>query len=529
MTGATLHSSCVQVRYVYEKNVLVVLVSAVLLQWGCSDAMTSSSSSIGTAEQHAVSESYQFSRAPQATASSTWEIDAVEYDTENDEALYITGDFSSGGSLDFGCGAMDNPGGSLSDAFLIKLNIEGTCLWQRHFKNDVTEKEGTRMGMFGVDLAMAEGEVIVAYNVTVEFGFSNLSYGTGYRVRQYDPSGNRSWQNTLSVTDGEEERLTAIDARKDGNAVVASGKYDSATGFAGDSLPHQSGDQWETMVLQWDAARSAQWAVGFGGQGDNVPNDIAIRNSNGDVAVVGDYHDAHTHVNGTQADPATNSSVFIQTINASGNHIDAVGSQGNPTRSDDRESATAVDFNSNGEVFVGGWFEGKLVEQNTGSNLITGYNHTNPQISTKNNSSDDSDFFVVRYAGPGSIGSSTWEGFSDWHRNSTNNPVKTAERILGLSVEDDYVAVTGLACDARTECSDEGFVHVYDFSGANTPITPSFAGTTETYRTGYGSTGEVVDLDESRFAVGGFIGEPNYSFGGSRLPGEENFVVGYTF
>lgn len=489
--------------------------------------MTSSSSSIATAEQHAVSESYQFSRAPQATGSSTWEIDAVEYDTENDEALYITGDFSSGGSLDFGCGAMDNPGGSLSDAFLIKLNIEGTCLWQRHFKNDVTEKEGTRMGMFGVDLAMAEGEVIVAYNVTVEFGFSNLSYGTGYRVRQYDPSGNRSWQNTLSVTDGEEERLTAIDARKDGNAVVASGKYDSATGFAGDSLPHQSGDQWETMVLQWDAARSAQWAVGFGGQGDNVPNDIAIRNSNGDVAVVGDYHDAHTHVNGTQADPATNSSVFIQTINASGNHIDAVGSQGNPTRSDDRESATAVDFNSNGEVFVGGFFEGKLVDQNSNSNIASGV--PSGFISTTlANSSDHSDFFVLRYAGVGSVGVTTWYDISDWNQNSTNNPVKTRERVRDLSARNDYVAITGEACDARNECISEGFAHVYDFTGPDPP-SPDFNTMTETYPTGYGSLGRVVDLADSRFVVGGYIGEPNYSFGGPQLPGEENFVVGYTF
>jgi len=492
--------------------------------------MTSSSSDIDTAEQRVVSESYQFSRAPQATRSSTWEIEAVEYDTENNEAVYITGDFSSGGSLDFGCGAMDNPGGSLSDAFLIKLNVEGTCLWQRHFKNDVSEREGTRSGMNGVDLTISEGQVIVAYNVTVEFGFSNLTYGTGYRVRQYDDNGNRTWQNTLSVTDGEEERLTAIDGRTDGDALVASGKYDSSTAFAGDPLPHQSGEKWETMVLQWDSARSGDWAVGSGGQGDNVPEDIAIRNSNGDVVVVGSYDDAHTHLNGTQADTATNSSVFIQTINKTGGHIDAVGSQGNPTRSDDTEFATAVDFNSNGEVFVGGHFEGELVDQSSGNSNIAGGVATGAISKTKANNSDNSDFFVLRYSGVGSLGTDTWngDGVSNWNRNSTNNPVKTAERVRDLSARDDYVAITGLACDARNECSDEGFVHVYDFSVA-APKTPIFAGTTETYRTGSGSSGEVIDLDKSRFVVGGFIGEPDYSFGGPRLPGEENFVVGYTF
>lgn len=440
------------------------------------------------------------------------------------EAVYYAGNFSDDSTLAFpGCGPVSNPANSWQDAFLAKF-VEGECQWMRTWESGRTGR-GDKRSKTAMDLAQTPaGHVVIAVKTFFQVQYVGPG-ATGSRVIEIDSQGNTVWKTMLSAKQGTTVSYEAVDASEDGLSVA--GWHNRDIGFASSTLTHHSGDEEETMVLQWSqsstGARSELWGVTFGGSGSNIPADIAADNLTGDIAVVGNYDDQHTHLDNTSADQATNNSFYIQTMDRLGNHRAADASPNQSSNPDYTEFMTSADFNDAGELFVAGHLHGKI-DKNWPA---TGNDYT----FDGDNSGADEDYFVVRFADASSLANnSAWRTESDWNQSNTTSPKITLERVHELTATEDYVAITGQVCDASVECERDGFAHIFDFNQSY-PLHPSsYSGYTVTYQnSGDGFWGDSIDHESGRFAVGGTNTDTNYSLGGGQLPGGYDFLAGYGF
>jgi hypothetical protein len=297
-------------------------------------------------------------------------VGAVQVD--NDGATYYAGSFSAGDGteIDFGCGnSLYNEESSLDDAYLVKLDNDGECIWQKSWGYDESDADNTQQEYSAVDVALepSEERIVLALKVrvTTESG-SNAYPAVGSEIVELDASsGQQVWSGGLAPFKTEyysfERIITGIDVNDSG--LVASGTYNFPFDFGSDTLPYPgSAYERQAMTLKWSefdgTQRTRLWGEGFGGKGWTHSEDVAI-GPDGDVANVGFYPDEHVHLDGTSAPTAMSpngiTNLYIQTHNPDGSPSSAYGSR---TPGDELiQKATAVDFSD--ELLTVGGFNGE--------------------------------------------------------------------------------------------------------------------------------------------------------------------------
>lgn len=489
------------------------------------------------------------------SGSGGWGVGAVQVDT--DGATYYAGSFSAGNGTEIGFGCSNslyNEETSLDDAYVVKVDDQGSCIWQKSWGYDQPDADYAQKEYSAVDLTLvpSEDRIVLALKVRVTTESGSTAYpAIGSKIVELDASsGQQVWSDELRPYKTErysyERIITGIDINDSG--LVASGTYNFPFDFGPDTLPYPGTNyERQAMTLKWSefdgTERLRLWGEGFGGKGWTHSEDIAI-GPDGDVANVGFYPDEHVHLDGTAAPTAMSpngiTNLYIQTHDPDGSPSSAYGSR--TPGQEFIQKATDVDFNAGGEMFVAGDFHGQLVESRTTDplldDMLANTGSSNFPTPEADYSQYDYDHFLIRFDGADNfLGKESWYNFSNMNRGNQNSPEIEVEQIRDLTAGNDYVAIAGRAAPPETQTGEwHGFAHMYDFSSFDPGKTSpeDFTGQSEYTKpyvraSGESFVGTAVDFSDDLLTVGGFNGETNYSLGGPTLPGGYGFFVGYTY
>ena len=188
--------------------------------------------------------------------------------------VLVTGDFR--GTLDFGCGALTTTAND--DAFIVKLDPSGNCLWQRRgAANDDSFLQLVRIA------ADPDGNVLLAgsFEGSIGLGCNPIAASTlgDAVVAKLDPAGNCLWLRTGHWADG---KGLATDGA--GNVLVAGDFYSSLDLGCG-SIETET--YYDGFVAKLDASGACVWVKKLGGDADMQGVSALAADAEGNVLVGG--------------------------------------------------------------------------------------------------------------------------------------------------------------------------------------------------------------------------------------------------
>lgn len=189
-------------------------------------------------------------------------------DVDNNGNTYITGRFAN--QVLFDNIALN--GGEFGDAFVAKLNSEGSVIWAKNFGTSSFENRGEEIVVDDEGnsyLFMTEGE-----------GDNRIS------VAKLDNNGSTIWKQNLN---GSRAKDIAVD--DEGNSYIAGAFQDTAT-FGNTTL---ESDNRDLFVAKLDSKGDVLWAKDFNLTADGEVDDITIDNE-GNSYVSGIYYTSKTSV-----------------------------------------------------------------------------------------------------------------------------------------------------------------------------------------------------------------------------------------
>lgn len=239
------------------------------------------------------------------------------------------------------------------DVFVAKLGPNGEHLWSKCF------------GGTGVDEAVslavdAAGNVVVvgAFNGTVDFGDgpkASHSPSNDLFIVKLDSKGSFKWVKTLGDVGDDRGRCVAIDLK---GGIVVAGHFDAWIHLGGVFMHSKGSD--DIFVLRLTAAGDYHWGKQFGGVTADRGLCVAT-DAQGDVILTGHFTSA-TSFGGPELQPAAPGidDIFVAKLSSSGEHLwsFAFGDE-----QEQRATGLAVDWEGN--IFVTGYFYGTMKLSNT--------------------------------------------------------------------------------------------------------------------------------------------------------------------
>jgi len=215
-------------------------------------------------------------------------------------------------------------------------------------------------------------------------------------IAKYDASGNILWArngNGYADADG-----VAIDAS--GNVFIVGNFYNDSISFGGTTLydPHTGAQNSNIYLVKYDPSGNVIWAKNLGG----INNDLAAGIStdiNGNVYVTGNFTGDSLSLDNVTVQHIGSSDGFVAKLNPTGTAI-WIKNVGSPNS----DAATAVCTDTNGNVFMAGYFNGYYMYAGSLGNLIASP-YTN-------------NIFIIKYD---STGSKQWLQCGGGNGNSGNN------------------------------------------------------------------------------------------------------------
>lgn len=255
------------------------------------------------------------------------------------------------GTVDFGCGALtaqSQAGGSTLDAFVVKLDREGACLWSKSFGGPGTEIA------FGV-ATDASGNVVVAgeFDASIDLGTGPLSTAgaTDAFVVYLANDGSPSWGKRFGDASGSQyARAVAIDPGS-GNVTIV-GHFGGSVDFGGGALVDPGGSN--IFVTQFTMGGNHVWSKGFGDNSPQRAYGVAL-DSGGNIAVVG-YNVGTVDFGGVPLTSAGGEDVVIAKLAANGSHqwSKKFGDGSN------YQVAPGVAFDQDDNIVLGAYFYGSV-------------------------------------------------------------------------------------------------------------------------------------------------------------------------
>ena len=500
--------------------------------FGCSDAMFDAQEG----EEHLVLSqeivtTHQFSKG-----AVNMEVTATLLDGNGN--LYVSGTLGQGKTLNLGCdGPLSNPQGSLTDSFLVKYNDAGVCQWQRSWGSDDTHPYYLQTALGGSDLALTPSDTVVMLDKQYfSFGIYSGPSAKSAIVREVDDSGSVVWSDALVAIQGKSIDPVAVGV-DDNNRITITGAHDVSFKFGSSNVINATSDA-EVFVLSWDGTRARSWSRSFGGMGRNVPADLDVHRASGDIAIAGNYSDAHSDVNGTAAPASTTSStdVFIQVLQSNGAHKASKHSEGggsiNHTGSDFK-SVSAIAFSPGqfSKLYVIGTYRGEFQAGGTSNSLVQDNGFLDENTDHLSGNDADTDWFMVGYYDAAMTATERW---------ATSRLTDLIDGGTDIAVEvngfPSVVAFSGYTRDGVCGSNPDGsgctpsYTGFAEYLNGNQQIPSAFNFYSQRY-IGQSSRANKVDLDNSssRLIVSGELDKANKNLGGGALPGSSDFVVSYSF
>lgn len=308
--------------------------------------------------------------------------------------VYIAGLLRGAGDLD-PTGAFDGYGpiGSAPDVFVAKFAPDGTFLWSRvatHRETDIglgTEDiGGLAVDFFGnvvvVGTFQTDADILDFPNTDEDLTSDGL-YSDAF-IWKLDPFGNHLFARKFG-----NENIETAEAVTFGNGgdIYVTGTFDYRVEWApgeeiesGTPFDGHSTDVW---VAKYNSSGDIQWATASGGDGEDIPTDIAFDYDNDVVRVVGTFDGPSFNVDRSYFSPGVSKAGTVDSFVARYTEAAGTGNQVRRLGGNAETRAAALDVDSSGNIYVTGEF--------------TGTTDLNPGAATTNRvSAGGTDVFLVK-------------------------------------------------------------------------------------------------------------------------------------
>lgn len=214
------------------------------------------------------------------------------------------------GHLDFGGGEIKGAGAA--DVVIAKLDRDGNHIWSRGL-GDINPDRAERVA---VD---TQGNVLLTGTFTgaVDYG-SGLFMSEGLRdafVLKID-GGTGASVFAKQIGGPGDDYGFGIDADALDNVVVAGRFHDSISLGGG----MDSAGMRDIYVAKLNPLGAVVWAQRFGGSGDDSVEDLAVRDTTGEIVMVG-FMSESVNFGGPNLDSAGSRDIFLATLDEAGGHV----------------------------------------------------------------------------------------------------------------------------------------------------------------------------------------------------------------
>ncbi|MBK9147105.1 MAG: hypothetical protein IPM12_04690 [Flavobacteriales bacterium] len=255
-----------------------------------------------------------------------------------------------------------------TDAFLVKLDPDGTPLWTR-----VLAATGGSYGRALAVDAMGNCYVTGTATGTVDAGMNTFTIGTGYSIFlvKYDAAGVDQWaQSPVTSTNIANAWGLAADAA--GNTYMV-GSFDDQLQIGGFSLVANGNLFADAYIAKFNTAGVVQWAYKMGGASSELGWEVIV-DSNGNPYVIGDFSGS-TNVGGFSLTSDGGVDVFLTKLDPAGSFLWATRIGGSSNN-----HGFGLATHPNGNCYATGAFLGSML---VGTELLV--------------SAGDGDAFLVKY------------------------------------------------------------------------------------------------------------------------------------
>jgi hypothetical protein len=198
--------------------------------------------------------------------------------SQTDDTIVVGGSFS--GTVDFGGGAMTS-GSPNGDAFLVKLNADGSFGWAKQYAVGV--QQGGRVALDSVGNIYFTG----AYTQSPDLGGGPVAAADDAYLLKLDPSGNFLWARTFGVKFPNGAYPPNIAVNNNGT-VTLTGGYEGTVDLGGGPLPNV-GFATAAYVARFGSNGDYLWSRGFGDPNNNhLPTGVGTDNG-GHVFLAGSF------------------------------------------------------------------------------------------------------------------------------------------------------------------------------------------------------------------------------------------------
>ncbi|MBK9401513.1 MAG: SBBP repeat-containing protein [Bacteroidetes bacterium] len=299
----------------------------------------------------------------------------IAIDSNNN--VCIAGSFESS-SLTFGPISITNNSIGSHDIFLAKFDSLGNIIWAKRAGGSVSDfcNGIATDGNGNILITGSYASPLIAFGSTV---FTNPGSMDLY-VAKYDNNGNVIWARSHGGSDW--DTGLSIKADISGNVFVTGYFKSSAINFGSISLTNSTGNSFSDLfIVKYDINGIVQWAKNPQGTANESGNDIAT-DVNGNVYITGYYQSATLDFDTITI--TNNSPSYYDSFTAKYDNNGNV-SWANTTGGTFPDVGNGISLNTNGDVYVAGYFE-------------------SPSISIGNNTlfnSGSSDIFILKFSNNG--------------------------------------------------------------------------------------------------------------------------------
>lgn len=296
-------------------------------------------------------------------------------DIDANKNVYLTGYFGGETSansitIDFG-NRITTSSQSGYDAFVCKYDASGTPEWAFSLGNTMALTEERTWDI----IVESTGDFYIsgAFSGTVNFAPLNVTAknesvtGIGHFLAKYDANGQNIWVNTFdaNLNNVFTEGYTTVDFDQNGNVFLA-GVYRNSLTIGTTNLT--SAGQTDFFLASFNASNgNTNWVKTFGGAGMDIVSPGAMRvNTLGEPHITGRFAGT-SNFGGTTLTSNSAGNTFVLACDASGNTKWAMVHSSNSGL----DGGHRVDFDSQNNIYVAGWFRGTASFDQAGAISLT--------------------------------------------------------------------------------------------------------------------------------------------------------------
>ena len=209
------------------------------------------------------------------------EDENVGYTVTNNH-IYLCGSTASTSGISSPGSFQPVYGGSITDAFLVKLDANGNRIWGTYYGGSFVDG-ASYAGILNDTIVFLAGQTASTNNISTPGSFQPVLNGIqdGF-IASFDTNGNRRWGTYYGGPNPSGSDFISTGVTKSPDLVYFGGWTNSLTNIStpGTFQPTFGGGSDDGYIVKFDPTGNRIWGTYFGGPGVDLINDIALDDSN---------------------------------------------------------------------------------------------------------------------------------------------------------------------------------------------------------------------------------------------------------